>query len=119
MIFGVHAMLYSRDATATRAFIRDALGFHSVDAGEGWLIFALPPAEMGIHPSDEEVGPELYLLCDVLDSTIAQLEQHGAKRKGPTHDAAWGRVTTIEIPGEVAVGIYEPRHPLAIRRKVE
>jgi catechol 2,3-dioxygenase-like lactoylglutathione lyase family enzyme len=119
MIIGVHAMLYSRDAAATRAFMRDAMGLRSVDAGEGWLIFELPPTELGVHPSDEAAGPELYLLCDALEPTIAQLEKHGAKRSGPTHDAGWGRVTTIEIPGEVSVGIYEPRHPLAIRRAAE
>lgn len=114
MIIGVHAMLYSRDATATRAFIRDALGLRSVDAGEGWLIFALPPAELGIHPSDDETGPELYLMCDAIETTIARLEEKGARRTQPTQDAGWGLVSTIEIPGGISLGIYEPRHPTAI-----
>jgi hypothetical protein len=114
MIIGVHAMLYSRNAVATRAFIRDALGMKAVDAGDGWLIFALPPAELGIHPTDEQTGPELYLMCDAIDDTVARLEEHGARRKSPTHDAGWGLLTTIEIPGDIALGIYEPRHPLAI-----
>lgn len=107
-------MLYSRDATATRAFVRDALGLRAVDAGEGWLIFALPPAELGIHPSDEETGPELYLMCDAIETTIEHLEEHGARRRGPMHDAGCGVVSTIEIPGGIPIGIYEPRHPLAI-----
>jgi hypothetical protein len=114
MIIGVHAMLYSRDATATRAFIRDALGLPSVDAGEGWLIFALPPAELGVHPSADETGPEFYLMCNAIEATIARLEQQGARRLQPTTDAGWGLVSTIEIPGGIALGIYEPRHPTAI-----
>ena len=114
MIIGIHAMLYSRDANATRAFIRDAFGLRAVDAGEGWLIFALPPAELGIHPSDDETGPELYVMCDAIDATIARLEQLGARRTAPTQDAGWGLVTTVEIPGEIALGIYEPRHATAI-----
>ena len=114
MIIGVHAMLYSRDATATRAFIRDALGLRSVDAGEGWLIFALPPAELGVHPSDDETAPELYLMCNAIDATIAKLEEQGARRTQPTKDAGWGLVSAIEIPGGISLGIYEPRHPTAI-----
>lgn len=119
MIIGVHALLYSRDADATRAFCRDALGLASVDAGEGWLIFALPPAELGIHPTDGEPGPALYLMCEGLEGTLARLEAAGAVRREPVRDQGWGRVTRLAIPGGVELGLYEPRHPTALGLAVE
>ena len=116
MITGIHALLYSRDADATRALVRDVLGFSSVDAGHGWLIFALPPAELGIHPAEEngEPGAELYLMCDNVESTISVLRSRGVEIARPVSDQGWGRVTAIRLPGGGALGLYEPRHPTAL-----
>jgi predicted enzyme related to lactoylglutathione lyase len=114
MIIGMHAMLYSHDADATRTFCRDALGLASVDAGRGWLIFALPPAELGVHPSDADIKPELFLMCDDVDSTLTQLVNAGAKIVQPLSDQGWGRVVMLKIPGGVPMGLYEPRHPTAL-----
>jgi predicted enzyme related to lactoylglutathione lyase len=115
MITGIHALLYSNDADATRAFFRDTLALRAVDAGQGWLVFALPPAELGIHPADDgALGAELYLLCDNLEVTVAQMTHAGAVLiDGPT-DQPWGRLVTITIPGDVAVGLYQPRRTTAI-----
>ena len=116
MITGMHALLYSRDADATRALVRDVLGFSSVDAGHGWLIFALPPAELGIHPVEEGVEgrTELYLMCDHLESTITELRGKGVELARPVSDQGWGRVTAIRLPGGGELGLYEPRHPTAL-----
>jgi predicted enzyme related to lactoylglutathione lyase len=116
MINGIHALLYSRNADATRAFFRDTLGLTAVDAGQGWLIFALPPAELGIHPEEEggEGHAELYLMCDDVDVTIAELRKKGVQTARPVSDQGWGRVTAIELPGGGELGLYEPRHPTAL-----
>ena len=115
MINGVHALLYSKDADATRAFFRDVLELESVDAGHGWLIFALPPAELGIHPTSEgNEGPALYLMCSDLESTVAKLHDRGVATSTPIADQGWGRVTTIRVPGGLELGLYEPRHPTAL-----
>ncbi|MDB4914903.1 MAG: hypothetical protein JWM95_2547 [Gemmatimonadetes bacterium] len=114
MINGMHALLYSTAPDETRAFFRDALRFPSVDAGRGWLIFALPPAELGIHPSESEQAPELYLMCDDLDRTLHELAAHGITVAREITEARWGRSTTIRIPGGIAVGLYEARHPTAL-----
>ena len=119
MITGVHTILYSRDVEATRAFFRDALEFPSVDAGGGWLIFALPPAEAAAHPTDGEPRPELYLMCDDLDRTIAELRTRGVETIGAITDERWGRVTALAIPGAGTIGLYEPRHPTALGLAVE
>jgi predicted enzyme related to lactoylglutathione lyase len=118
MITGIHALLYSREADATRALVRDVLGFSSVDAGNGWLIFALPPAELGIHPEDEGGGgrSELYLMCDDIDATISDLRKKGVDIARPVSDQGWGRVTAILLPGGGELGLYEPRHPTALSR---
>jgi catechol 2,3-dioxygenase-like lactoylglutathione lyase family enzyme len=108
MITGAHTVLYSRDADALRAFFRDVLGFPSVDAGGGWLIFGLPPAELAAHPG--ETGTELYLMCDDLEATMAELRSKGVEL-GPVADQGWGRVTTIALPDGGELGLYEPRHP--------
>jgi len=109
MIFGAHVILYSKDAEADRAFLRDTLGFASVDAGHGWLIFALPPAEAAIHPDEKGSRHELYLMCDDLQSEIAAL-----KKKNVTcseiHHERWGSITTIRLPGGSELGLYEPKH---------
>ncbi|HTE44087.1 MAG TPA: VOC family protein [Gemmatimonadaceae bacterium] len=119
MITGVHALMYSEDADATRAFFRDVLKLGAVDAGHGWLIFALPPAELGIHPADGETRPELYLMCDDVDRTVAELRAAGVETTRPIADQGWGRVTTLRIPGGIDVGLYQPKHATALRLAVD
>jgi catechol 2,3-dioxygenase-like lactoylglutathione lyase family enzyme len=111
MITGMHAVLFSPDAERLRAFFGDVLGFRSVDAGGGWLIFALPPGEIAAHPASEAGAPELYLMCDDVNATVAELRDKGVEIGGPVRDEGWGLVTTIELPGGGELGLYEPRHP--------
>ena len=117
MINGIHAMLYTPRADAVRAFFRDVLGFRTVDAGHGWLIFALPPAELGVHPIEGD-GPgsqELYLMCDDIEATVAELAAKGVALARPITDQGWGRAASIALPdGGGELGLYEPRHPTAI-----
>jgi catechol 2,3-dioxygenase-like lactoylglutathione lyase family enzyme len=115
MINGIHALMYAKDAPRARAFFKDVLGFKGVDAGEGWLIFALPPAEVGIHPIMEGDGREyheLYMMCANVDATIARLGKKGVQCS-PIYEAEWGRVTSFEVPGGGKMGLYQPKHPLA------
>ncbi|MEP6493397.1 MAG: VOC family protein [bacterium] len=119
MITGVHALLYSHDADATRAFFRDVLKLGSVDAGHGWLIFALPPAELGIHPADGETEPELYLMCDDIERTVADLRAAGVETTRPIADQGWGHVTALRVPGGIEVGLYQPRHATALKLAVD
>jgi predicted enzyme related to lactoylglutathione lyase len=114
MIIGAHALLYAKKADEVREFFRDALKLPSVDAGHGWLIFALPPAELGIHPVEGEQYHELYLMCDDIDKTISDLKTRGVKFLRPVEDAAFGKVTAIELPGGGELGLYQPRHPTAL-----
>jgi catechol 2,3-dioxygenase-like lactoylglutathione lyase family enzyme len=116
VISGAHVMIYSRDADADRAFFRDVLGLDSVDSGGGWLIFALPPAEVAIHPTEEKDHHELYLLCEDIDATAQELERRGVPLKRPFDEARWGRVTEITLPGGGRIGLYQPKHPLAHAR---
>ncbi len=109
MITGAHTIRYSPDADALRAFFRDVLELPSVDAGGGWLIFGLPPAELAAHPG-EQPGSELYLMCDDLEATMADLRAKGVEL-GPVAEERWGRVTTIALPDGGELGLYEPRHP--------
>jgi predicted enzyme related to lactoylglutathione lyase len=109
VITGAHAIVYSEQAEAARAFFKDVLGFDSVDAGGGWLIFALPPSEVAVHPGAAK--HELYLICDDLEATIAELEAKGAEIAGSVNEERWGRLTAIRIPGGGELGLYEPRHP--------
>ena len=109
MISGAHVTVYSRDAEATRAFFRDVLELEAVDAGGGWLIFALPPAELAAHPAEEH-GIELYLMCDDLKATIAE---HGLETTRPVSEERWGLLTAIRLPDGGELGLYEPRHPTA------
>lgn len=113
MIFGAHVIVYSRDAAADRAFLRDVLGFPSVDAGHGWLIFALPPAEAAVHPAETNVRPELYLMCGNLNSEISELEKKGVQCSA-VRETGWGLVTKIRLPGGGEVGLYEPKHKTAL-----
>ena len=113
MITGAHAIVYTQDADADRAFFRDVLGFASVDAGGGWLVFRLPPAELAAHPTDGESRFDLYLMCDDIEATIAELENKGAVLIKPVSDEGWGLLTAIRLPGGGELGLYEPRHPVA------
>ncbi|MBW3605035.1 MAG: extradiol dioxygenase [Actinobacteria bacterium] len=111
MISGVHAILYSSDAEADRAFVHDVLGMNAVDAGDGWLIFGLPPAELAIHPTTGSPQHELYLMCDDIHATVEQLRARGAELAGRVSDEGWGLLTALRLPGGGELGIYEPRHP--------
>ena len=117
MITGTHALVYAADAKAARAFFAEVLGLPHVDAGDGWLIFRLPPAELGVHPTGEQ-GPtagthELSLTCDDIEATVAELTARGVEFSGPVTDAGFGRVTSMQIPGGGEITLYEPRHPTA------
>jgi len=111
VINGAHAVIFSRDAEGLRAFLRDVLGFASVDAGDGWLIFALPPAELAAHPADEGGRQELYLMCDDVEATVRELREKGVEFARPVSDEGFGLVTAIKLPGGGELGLYEPRHP--------
>jgi hypothetical protein len=113
MIFGAHVIIYSKDATADRAFLRDVLGLTSVDAGHGWLIFALPPAEVAVHPAEQSGRPELYFMCNDLKAEIAVLGNKGV-RCSDVQEARWGSIVMISLPGGGEVGLYQPRHPMAV-----
>jgi catechol 2,3-dioxygenase-like lactoylglutathione lyase family enzyme len=112
VITGAHAIVYSRDADADRDFFRDVLGFPSVDAGGGWLIFALPPAELAAHPADAGGRHELYLMCDEIEATVAELQAKGVEFTAPVSDEGFGLLTSLKLPGGGELGLYEPRHPI-------
>jgi catechol 2,3-dioxygenase-like lactoylglutathione lyase family enzyme len=109
-IVGAHVLLYTPEADALRTLLRDALGWEHVDAGDGWLIFALPPAEIGVHPSDGSTHHELSLMCDDIEATVAELRAKGIEIRGEPEDRGYGIVTTMILPGGVAIDLYEPRH---------
>jgi catechol 2,3-dioxygenase-like lactoylglutathione lyase family enzyme len=115
VIAGTHAIVFSEDAEATRAFLRDVLGFAGVDAGDGWLIFALPPAEIAAHPGPgwgRGVGEhELFLMCHDIETTRAELEAKGVEFTTPVEDEGYGLMTRLKVPGAGEIGLYEPRHP--------
>jgi hypothetical protein len=121
-IIGAHVLLYSPQAEALRATFRDVLGFKHVDAGEGWLIFRLPPAELGVHPAE---GPTydagtrhlFSLMCDDIHATVADLRAKGIDIPGEPVDEGYGITVTMNLPGGVEVMLYEPRHAMAIERK--
>ena len=113
MILGSHVVVFSQDPEADRAFFAAALGQPHVDAGGGWLIFKLPPAELAVHPSDGPTGHEMYLMCDDLEATMEELGAKGVDFAGISEER-WGRLTRFRLPGGADVGLYEPRHPLAI-----
>ncbi len=114
MINGAHAIIYAADAAKARASFRDVLNFPAVDAGDGWLIFALPPGELAAHPVDEpaESGRhQLYFMCDDIHATVAALKARGVEFTDSPVDHGWGILTTLRIPGGGEIGLYEPRHP--------
>lgn len=113
MISGAHVIVYSKDAAADRAFFRDMLGFASVDAGHGWLIFALPPAEAAFHPSSDSSTGELYLMCEDLNAEIKALAEKGIVCS-KVQEVRWGSITRIRLPSGGAVGLYQPKHPTAL-----
>ena len=113
MISGAHVILYSQDADADRAFFRDVLSFRCVDAGHGWLIFALPPAEAAIHPSDRNGAHELFLMCDDLMAEIPVLAEKGVVCSKVERER-WGSITRIKLPGGGTVGLYQPSHATAL-----
>jgi catechol 2,3-dioxygenase-like lactoylglutathione lyase family enzyme len=115
MLFGSHVVVYSKNAEADRAFFSDILGFKSVDAGHGWLIFALPPAEVAFHPSEER-GHELYFMCEDLKTEMASLAKKGVKF-AEVQEARWGSITKMRLPGGGEVGLYQPKHPTALDLK--
>ena len=112
MIFGAHLVLYSTDAEADRAFLADVFGFSSVDAGGGWLIFGLPPAEAAVHPA-EAPAAELFLMCDDLEAEMRSLAGRGVVCAA-VEEARWGSITKITLPSGAEVGLYQPKHPTAI-----
>jgi catechol 2,3-dioxygenase-like lactoylglutathione lyase family enzyme len=112
VITGVHTILFGPDADAIRGFLREVLALREVDAGGGWPIFASPPAELAAHPG-EAPGYELYLMCDDLEATMAELRAKGVELTGEVEDQRWGRVTGLKVPGGGEMGLYEPRHPTA------
>jgi catechol 2,3-dioxygenase-like lactoylglutathione lyase family enzyme len=120
-IIGTHALLYTSEPDAVREIFRDVLGFDFVDVGHDWLIFALPPAELGVHPGegptfDAGVRHQLSFMCDDLDATIDELRAKGIEIQGEPHNERWGITTTMVLPGGLDVMLYEPLHPLAINK---
>jgi catechol 2,3-dioxygenase-like lactoylglutathione lyase family enzyme len=113
MISGAHVVIFTKKTEADRAFFRDVLGFKAVDAGHGWLIFALPPAEAAFHPSEENDGHELFFMCDDLNVEMTSLAEKGVKCS-KVEEARWGSITKVQLPGGGAVGLYQPKHPTAL-----
>ncbi|MEU7281487.1 VOC family protein [Streptomyces sp. NPDC045431] len=113
MFSGAHVIMYTHDADADRAFVRDVLGFPHVDAGRGWLIFKLPPAEVAVHPSSGEPRQEFYLMCDDIESVLRKLTERGAELARPVSDQGWGLLAAVRLPSGAELPLYEPRHPTA------
>ena len=109
MIIGAHSIIYSTKPDADRAFLRDVLKFTHVDVGEGWLIFGLPPAEVAVHPSDENNVHEFYLMCDNIENFVTEMTRH-AIACAPVQNQGWGLLTQLELPGGGKLGVYQPRH---------
>ncbi len=117
-IVGAHVLLYSSEPEALRTILRDVFGWKHIDAGDGWLIFALPPAEVAVHPAEgpsqkAAVGHEFTLMCDDIEATIGELRSKGVDVKGDPEDQGWGITVMLSLPGGVEMLLYEPRHPVA------
>jgi hypothetical protein len=120
-IIGTHLLLYTSEPEALRALLRDVFGFPNVDAGDGWLIFAVPPAEMGVHPAegpsyDSGVRHQVSFMCDDIAATVADLRARGVRIDGEPQDEGWGISVMMTLPGGCQVQLYQPRHPVAIAR---
>jgi catechol 2,3-dioxygenase-like lactoylglutathione lyase family enzyme len=115
VITGVHAIVFSPAAEQVRAFFADVLGLASVDAGGGWLIFALPPAELAVHPADGDGRHELYLMCDDIHATLAELRDKGVEVARAVSDQGWGLLAAIRLPDGGELPIYQPRHPSPVQ----
>jgi len=115
MLTGVHVVIYTKDAEADRGFFKDILGFRSVDAGHGWLIFEVPAAEVAFHPHDQNNKHEMYFMCDDLRTEVAALEKKGV-RFGEISEERWGTRTKLSLPGGGEMALYEPKHPVALER---
>jgi catechol 2,3-dioxygenase-like lactoylglutathione lyase family enzyme len=115
MITGAHVIVYSKDPDADRSFFRDILGFSSVDAGHGWLIFAMPGAETAFHPAEKNDLHELYFMCDDLRAEMESLKRKKVSFT-PVHEERWGSITEMKLPGGGEIGLYQPKHPTALKR---
>ena len=113
MIFGTHVIVYSKDATPDRAFLREVVGLSSVDAGHGWLIFALPPSEVAVHPAEENGRHELYFMCSDLQAEMSALVEKGI-HCSEIQEASWGSLTHLRLPSGAEVGLYQPKHLTAL-----
>jgi len=115
VITSSHVIIYAEDPELAREFFRDVLALPNVDAHDGWLIFKLPPAELGIHPIDvpatETARHEVFLMCDDIETTVTDLEERGVEFTSPIQDRGFGLVTTLQVPGAGMLGLYEPKHP--------
>jgi predicted enzyme related to lactoylglutathione lyase len=111
VINGLHAIVFSPEAEKVRAFLGDVLGLDSVDAGGGWLIFASPPAELAVHPTEGEGYHQLYLMCDDINATLAELKGKGVEVASDVSDQGWGLLSAIRLPDGAELAIYQPRHP--------
>jgi len=120
-IIGAHMLLYSSEPDALRGLLQSAFGFKSVDAGHGWLIFELPPAELGVHPAEgprhaSGIRHQVTFMCDDIQKTIAELRGKGVRIEGKPEDEGWGVTVTMTLPGDLPVMLYQPRHPVAIKQ---
>jgi hypothetical protein len=115
MILGAHVVVYSADADADRAFFRDVLEYPHVDAGHGWLVFELPPAELAVHPAEPGGAHELFLMCDDVEAFVEQMSEH-AVACSDLHRERWGLITYLRLPGGGTLGVYEPSHPSPLNR---
>ena len=113
-IRGVHTIIFGEDAEAIRAFLRDVLDLDYVEAGGGWPIFKLPPTELAAHPSETSGHYELYLMCDDIEETRAELEGKGVEFTAPVRDQGWGLVTAMQVPGGGELGLYQPLHATSV-----
>jgi predicted enzyme related to lactoylglutathione lyase len=113
-IIGTHTLIYTSEPEALRAVLRDVFGFSHVDDGDGWLIFKLPPAEMGVHPAEGDNHHAISFMCDDIEATMTELTAQGIDFTEPVTDQGYGLVTVARLPGDVSVQIYQPRHTLAI-----